>query len=282
MPDRIGAIALIRAALGGLAASERRVAEVVLSNPRAIVRMTASQVGALADTSAMTVVRFARTVGFSGFQELAISLALEGPTAPSARPDPTESESPAEVLDAVSALAARAARACAATVDPQALDVAVKAIAAARGVLCLGAGLTLPVAADLSLRLNHLGIAADAPSDRQVQRIRAMHLREDDVCVAILQGGTYPPIVAAAKDAASAGAHVIALTPFKGTPVTETARTALLTGADEVHSLLDAWPVRMQFIVVIDALIATLTNSDRPRYTKALQDISDLIEQDDL
>lgn len=76
MPAGEGAVAQIRAALGGLVASERRVAEVVLADPRGTIRMTASRLGALADTSATTVVRFARNVGFSGFQELAISLAL--------------------------------------------------------------------------------------------------------------------------------------------------------------------------------------------------------------
>lgn len=283
MSSRTGAVAQIRAALGTLVASERRVAEVVLSDPQAIVRMTASQLGAAADTSAMTVVRFARNVGFSGFQELAISLAMADPAVtPAASLELTTSDSPAEILASVSAIAGRAAAACAATIDPDALRDALEAIAGARHVLCLGAGLSLSVANDLAVRLNHLGISADAPADRQVQRVRAMHLRPDEVCFTILQGGTYPPIVDAAKDAARAGAHVIALTPFDGTPLTETARTPLLTGADEIHALVDAWPVRIQFMVVIDALIVALMNSDRTKYSRPLQDISDLIEQDNI
>lgn len=282
MPSESGAVAQIRAALGGLVASERRVAEVVLKNPQAIVRMTASQLGSAADTSAMTVVRFARNVGFSGFQELAISLAMADPAVPPANLKLTDSDSPSEVLASVSAIAGRVAAACAATVNSDALRTALEALSGARHVLCLGAGLSLPVASDLAVRLNHLGISADAPADRQVQRVRAMHLRPDEVCFAILQGGTYPPVVGAARDAAQTGAHVIALTPFAGTPLTDTARTALLTGADEVHSLVDAWPVRIQFMVVIDALIVALMNSDRSRYSPVLLEISDLIEQDNL
>lgn len=282
MPSGSGAIAQIRASLGTLVASERRVAEVVLADPRATVRMTASQLGALADTSATTVIRFARNVGFSGFQELAISLAMADPSDPPVQLELTESNSPAEVFASVAAVAGRAVTACAATVSPEALGEAVAALSKARHVLCLGAGLSLPVAQDLAVRLNHLGISADAPADRQVQRVRAMHLGPDDVCFAVLQGGTYPPIVGAARDAGQSGAHVVALTPFEGTPLSEAARTALLTGADEIHSLMDAWPVRLQFMVVIDALVVALMNSEPERYSTALREISDIIEQDNL
>lgn len=282
MTPHTDAVASIRAALGGLAASERRVAEVVLANPTAVLGMTASQLGSLAETSAMTVVRFARTAGFSGFQELAISLATR-PAAPASRPMPlTESKDPASVVASVAEVAARALAACAETVAASAIAEAIARIQSAQHVLCLGAGLSHAVASDLAVRLNHLGISADAPADRQVQRARAMHLSPGSVCFAVLQGGTYPPVVAAARAARAAGAHVIALTPFRDTPLAQAANTALITGADEIRASTDAWPVRMQALLIVDTLIVTLMNTDPARYRGALQQLSDLIEQDQL
>lgn len=279
MPSGAHAVAQIRASLGTLAASERRVAEVVLADPRGVVRMTASQLGARADTSATTVIRFARAVGFAGFNELAISLVSSDAPAPRAT-ELVPTATPGETLTAVSEIARRALRACAETVDAELLARAVEHLVGARHVLCLGATLTLPVAEDLAMRLNHLGISADAPADRQIQRMRAMHLGPGDVCVAILQGGTYTPIVSAATRAREAGATVVALTAFAGTPIVEAADIALVTGSDELRNGVAAWSVRLQLLLVVDALVASLAHAEPERFGSTVREITELIEQD--
>lgn len=281
MTNDVSAVARIRAVLGNLVASERRVAMVVLADPHAVIRMTAAELGALADTSATTVIRFARNAGFAGFNELAISLIVsDRPTAPTASTEIDADATPGATLSGMAEVARDALRACEQTVDSASLELAIDTIARGRNVLCLGSGLTGPVAEDLAIRLNYVGIAADAPADRHVQWIKAMQLTDDDVCIAILQGGTYAPIVTTAKRARESGATVIALTAFEGTPIVEASDIALVTGSSEVRNGIAAWSVRLQLLLVVDALIASLARVDDGE-TIALTgaEVTGLIEQ---
>jgi DNA-binding MurR/RpiR family transcriptional regulator len=273
------AIARVQAVLGTLVASERRVAEVVLSEPRAVIGMTASQLAERASTSATTVIRFARNAGFSGYQELAIALAVAEPELGSA-PELTPEDSPAQTLKTVSSLAAAAVGSVPSAVDTQSFTAAVEAIAGSRHILSIGAALTAPVAEDLSFRLNHLGLSSDAPTDSQIQWIRAQHLSKDDVCVAFLHGGTYPHVVGVARDAKAAGATVIAITSFVRTPLAELADIALVVGANTARSGLGAWSSRLAYLTVVDALVLAISNTDPERYRLSLERIYDLIEQD--
>ncbi|WP_183086118.1 MurR/RpiR family transcriptional regulator [Mycetocola tolaasinivorans] len=273
------AIARIRASLGTLVASERRVAEVVLADPRAVIGSTASQLAGRAETSATTVIRFARNAGFSGYQELAIALAVSEPTLDTA-PELSPTDSPAETLRGVAAHAQLAIGAIADSVSPDAFTAAIAALASARHTIAVGAALTSPVAEDLAFRLTHLGHPADSPTDAQIQWIRAQQLEPGDVCVAILHGGTYPHVVDVAREARAAGATVIAITSFDRTPLAELADIPLVVGATTARSGFDAWGSRLAYLTVIDALLLALTNTDPARYRAHIERISTRIELD--
>lgn len=273
------AVARVQAALGSLVASERRVAELVLANPRAIIGWTASELASKARTSATTVIRFAKNSGFSGYQDLAIALALsESPTQPSE--DLAATDTAAATLRKVGARAAAAVGGMAEAVDPDAFTNAVQLIAAANHTLCLGAALSAPAALDFAYRLNHLGLAADAPADSQVQHIRAFQLRPRDVCIVFLHGGKYPPVVEAARAAKYAGAIVVGVTAFRGTPLAELADIPLILGARTVHSGLAAWESRLASLALVDALTAAIAHLNPAQSDRSVSHIQDLIEQD--
>ncbi|MFZ4894923.1 MurR/RpiR family transcriptional regulator [Plantibacter sp. Mn2098] len=275
-------IARIQSMLGSLVASEARVAEVVLERPRDVIGLTASQLGARANTSATTVIRFARTVGFTGYQQLAIGLAVSEQQLDEPVDDGAPSDSAAELLASVAARAARTVRMLPAAIDPAVFEGATEALAAAGHVVCVASSLTAPVALDVAYRLNHLGLPAEAPQDSQIQRIRARSLGPGDVCIAILHGGTYPRVVEAARDAAAAGATVIALTSFGGTPLADVATFPLVVGADSVRSGVDAWSSRLAFLLAVDALVLAIRRSDPVRFDASLDAIGELIEEDRL
>lgn len=273
------AIAQIKASLGTLVASERRVAEVILADPRGAIGSTASQLGKRADTSATTVIRFARNAGFEGYQQLAIALAVAEPSLDRTRPLSPD-DTPAETLRAVASIASSALSGLADTVDRAALTGAVAALAAAPHTLTVGAALSAPVAQDLAFRLNHLGLSADAPADSQIQRIRAAHLTSTDVLVAFLHGGTYAHVVETARGAKAAGATVIAVTSFARTPLAELADFPLVVGAQTADAGIGAWASRLSFLAVVDALILSVLNTDPGRFRPSLDRISEQIEQD--
>src|SRR5947209_16453693 len=62
--------AVIDAARGALTPAERRVADVVLSNPESVAFGTVAHLARLAATSGATVVRLAAKLGYDGFTAL--------------------------------------------------------------------------------------------------------------------------------------------------------------------------------------------------------------------
>lgn len=275
------AITQIKTHLGSLGAAERRVAEVVLADPAGVIGTPASQLAERAHTSAMTVIRFARTVGFSGYQELSIALAIaEEPLGRA--PVLSDSDTPAETLRTVSALAAGSVGSVAESVSPEAFSGAVGDLCAARHTLVVGAGLTSPVALDFAYRLNNLGLSADAPADSQIQRVRAEKLTREDVLVAFLHGGTYKQVVDTAHAAKSTGARVVAITTFVGTPLADLADRPLIVGASTARTGVDAWASRLAALTVVDALVVAIANTDPDRYHAVRDHLSEIIDQDQL
>ncbi|WP_083901337.1 hypothetical protein [Azospirillum sp. B4] len=67
----------IRGMMDGLRPSERKIAEIVLKRPHAVVTASVAEVAREADVSQPTVVRFCRSIGCSGYQDFKLRLAQD-------------------------------------------------------------------------------------------------------------------------------------------------------------------------------------------------------------
>lgn len=257
------------------------MAEAALADPDGVLRKTAAQIAAEASTSATTVIRFARSVGFSGLQDLALALARMSGPPPRVQTPISPDDDTAEIAEKVAASAAEALSRATDTLDPGALQAAAERIAAARHVLVLGAGMTAPVALDAAYRLVHLRLPAEAVQDEQIQRVRVRALRPGDVCVIIAHGGTYRPLVSLARTAASYGADVVAITSFRGTPLVDAAMVALVAGGQAVTRGLEAWSSRLVHLAVVDMLFETLRHRITPLSGALIDGAADMIEADE-
>lgn len=292
-------VAEIQALTHVLSPSEARVARVVLADPSRVVYRTATSIGEEAGTSATTVVRFARSVGFPGFQSLALALGARaerghvGATNPETSDAAETTEEGPRSRSPVRAIADDVARASAAalgglaeTLDLVSLDATITAVERADRILVVGTGMTVPTAMDAGYRLAHLGLPAETPIDPHVQRARARALAAGDVCIVIMHGGTLPATVACADDARRAGATVVALTSYARTPLTRAADLALVLSVEVAQSGVHAWLPRLAHLAVIDMIVSgLLARDDRAsggsgRYARALTDIADSIESE--
>lgn len=277
-------VADIRALTHMLSPSEARVAHVVLADPSRVVYRTSTSIGEEAGTSATTVVRFARSVGFPGFQALALALGAHAAPRPLAAQPVGSGSTAREAAGEVARLAAAALGGLPEVLDLAALDAAITAVDGARTILVVGTGMTVPTAMDAGYRLAHLGLAAETPIDPHVQRARARALGAGDVCIVIMHGGTLPATVACADDARRAGATVVALTSYARTPLTRAADLTLVVGVDVAQSGVHAWLARLAHLAVIDMLVTGLlardARSGSGRYARSLADITETIESE--
>ncbi|WP_189314769.1 MurR/RpiR family transcriptional regulator [Streptomyces brasiliensis] len=244
----------VRARLPQLRDAEARVAQVLLDQGPELVRLSVSDVAAMAHTAPSSVIRACQRLGFRGYQEVKITAAREAPrpTTPQGA-DPTSRaladtvQAARETLDGLSA-----------TVSPDHLRTAAEALHGASRILVIGAGLSTAVATDVAYRLRALGCAVDAPTDPLTAEVGASLLPADAVCLAVSHTGSTRTTVDAARRAHARGATVISLTSYARSPLTETSQCTLLAGGQDLTLGLEAVAGRLAHLVVVDALALTL------------------------
>lgn len=254
-----GGIAHIRSQLTALLPTERAVAEVFVTQPDAVIEMSAQQVAVLAGASRATVVRTCQSLGFSGYQQLRVMLARDlGPSVRAAKVDgPAEPGTAEAVVRECFAEVGRSLPAMTALLDEDDVRRAVDLLAGAARVLVCGNGLSAPLAALLAQRLTALGRVADAPTDGIAQQVAARHLGADDALVVISGSGANDASLRCAEAAHSAGAAVLLATSFGRSPLTGHADISLVVGMRDL-TFRDELTVtsRIPHFILIEALVA--------------------------
>jgi hypothetical protein len=165
-PFRNGAnpfVERIAKAYPGLRPAERKVADVLLENPLEFARTSTAIIGDKAGASAPSIIRFCRTMGYSGLtqlkQALVLSLGQHDAALLFHLPPPRPHDTANEVLDAADAMLARLRELAHTAAVPDAIAI----LARAPHINCIAAyqlGLAAQHARDSLLRL---GIAATLP-----------------------------------------------------------------------------------------------------------------------
>ena len=243
-----------------------------------MVEATAGQVARAAGVSTATVVRTAQALGYSGFPQLRVMLARD---LGAASPQPTASGPVGVVWNYLQAVA-DALPEMTSQLDPDALEQAIRSVANARQVLVAGNGVSAPVALDFAMRLTTIGRSATMSMDSLDQVIRARLLSPGDACIVVSGTGATATSLAVARAASTAGATVIALTSFSGTPLTQVADINLVVvmGVARISEELH-YHVRLPQSILVNAVIAAVATL-RPRAAadargKAIEVVSEIL-----
>lgn len=241
-PSAPPVLTTLRAQLRDLHPGEARVGELILERPHWVIEATLAEVAAEAGVSGATVVRTAQRLGYRGFPHLRVMLARDA-GAPASRTGASGSTTAAgETVRTYVESVARSAEAMVALISPQAVERVVETITDAERVLVVGTGVSAPVATDLAMRLCGIGRPADAPPDHLDQQIRARLLGPADVCVAVSGTGASRSTLRAGRAARDAGACLISLSSFAGSPLSALATVEVVVGvpgegfSDELHT----------------------------------------------
>lgn len=253
-------LARIRALDGRLTPSENAVAQIVLSHADDVVGLSVETLADEAGVSTATVVRLCRTLGFSGFKDFKIALALErGNAAPHALQERIEpGDDLTQIARKVLNSEAQALRETLDLLDAASLSAAVDALASARTIAIFGMGSSTPLVVDAYYRFARIGLRVSTPPDSHMQAVSAALLGPDDVALVISYTGRTQELLIAARQAKAAGATVIALTSFLRSPLLEHADVHLVTAVTEATSRVEAMASRTAHLGVIDTLYVAL------------------------
>lgn len=274
------ALARIRGLEGSLTPSERAVARLVLSQPDEVLSLSVEALAARAGVSTATVMRLCQSLGFSGFKEFKLTLALERGTTTAAvlQEEIRAEDTPVQVARKVLASEALALQETLDLLDERALERAVAALAGARSIEIYGMGSSAPVVVDAYYRFRRLGLRASTPPDSHMQVVTAALLGPGDVVLVISHTGRTREVVATARRASEAGATVIALTSFLRSPLLGHADIHLVTAVREATSRVEAMAARTAHLAIIDTLYVALALRLSERAQRALEQTQEAID----
>jgi glucokinase len=199
-----------------LSPAEQRVATLVLEHPRKVLSEPIAEIAKLADVSQPTVIRFCRSLGFSGLADFKLKFAgsLTG-TIPvrhsQVRMTDSTHDLSAKVIDnTVSAILKFRDQ-----LDVNSIDRAIEILRRAKRVEFYAMGNSRVVALDGQHKFFRFRIPTSSYGDSHLFSLAAELLGPGDVVIAISTTGQLPELLSAVDTARAAGADVIAITSSK-------------------------------------------------------------------
>lgn len=248
-------ISHIRSSLDTLRPAERRVANAVLMDLESATRSSIAELAARAEVSEPTVTRFCRATGCAGLRDFKIRLA-QGLAlgTPFLHETVRSDDETTELVDKVFEGVARGLERVREHLDPDALKLAIEAIARADRVNFHGVGGgSNVVAQDAQLRFFRLDMTANAFTDGHLQRMSASIVDEHDVVVAISHTGRTREVLESVLLARKHGATTIGITRPRS-PLARVCNIALPVNAPENTDVYTPSISRLAHLVVIDML----------------------------
>lgn len=265
----------IEAASSGLSPSQARVAAVIRADPSVVLDSTINELAERCGTSVASVVRFCRSIGFSGYAQLRMSLATEiGKESAQFRgsisigADIAETDSLAEIASKIASLEILAIEETLANLDIDELERAVSLIDGAERVLLYGLGASQFIAADLGHKLLRIARPAFVLSDPHEAWASASLPIPGTVAIGFSHRGETIETIEFLRIAKEAGAPTIALTNAPESAFARAADCLLLTEAREPAFRAGAMVSRIAQLAVVDCVF---TGVAQRRYAQTVE-----------
>jgi DNA-binding MurR/RpiR family transcriptional regulator len=254
LPSPGEALTRIRSLAERLIPSERRVADVLLAQPEAVLGWSVADLARVAETSTATVVRACKSLGFSGYPQMRMALARELPDVRSGAGQHEQSDSPPAVAASVFSTAIDSLRLGIDMLDDDQLQRAVDALTDARRLLFVGTGASAAPVQDAALRFICAGRPTEAPADVVTQQLTARLLGPEDACLAVSHSGANGPTLTAALAARAAGAVTIGITSYPSSALVDAVDIPLVVGTAVNAAGYDVVTGRISHLLLLHAL----------------------------
>lgn len=252
-PLNHGLIGQLVDAQDDLRPSERKVCAVILGDPIGVSRATLSEVAMWSGVSEPSVLRFARTLGFNGFQDFKYALIQYLASGiPAAHEAVVRDDSAAEIANKIFDHSMESLRKTRDLLNMADLERAVSALRGARDILVLGFGASGIVGQDAAQKFPLFGIPVNAPVDAHQQFIGASLSTQSTVILAISNTASTYEVMNSAREAKSRSATIISISGQQG-PLTDISDIVLQHAPDDTDTYTPSTS-RVAALVIVDIL----------------------------
>jgi len=252
-------VLLVHSAMSGLTKAEQKVAELVLKDPEFVMFASVTDVAERAQVGETTVIRVCRKLGYRGYQEFKLAIAQHSAEPAQTVQGPIETSDPlATVLQKIALYNTQTLADTAKLLRTERVEEAARMVLQARQVYIFGVGSSGITALDLQYRLMRIGIQAHCEADAHKIAMLCALSTPDDVVIGISASGSTKDVIDALTIAKRNGAPILCVTNHARSPITQLARTALLTAAREAPLQGGAVGTKIAQMHVLDALTSTI------------------------
>lgn len=246
---------IIKQRFASMSTSEKKIADVILRDPKLVSGMTINYLAASAGVSVGTVINFANSLGFSGFSALKINLAQNLEDFKGFSFDDIEStDSPRAALKKMAESACSSFRDTLMMIDEKSLTDAARLLMNAEKIELYGAANSALVAQDAYQHMMRIGLPAYAVTDPLISDISASHLGKGSVAFGISHWGKTKSTVEAMRTAKARGASTICITSYSDSAICKVSDVELVIVSNEVGQRREAWTSRLTHLLILDAL----------------------------
>lgn len=250
-----GALAAISDALPKLKGSAQKTAQFILNSPRESINLTITELGGRAGVSEASVVRFAQSLGYSGFHSLKIGLA-EDLVSPMllVHEDLAPDDGPATAMQKAMTAGMRSLEDTVRILEMPVLEAAIQALCNARQIELFASGNSIPLAMDLNFRLTKIGLHSRFSIDPTMQEMYASLTSSEDVALGISHTGSSKDTVYALELAKERGARTVCITNHSDSPLTRHGDFCLFTSTRVSHFREEEMASNLATLALTEAL----------------------------
>jgi DNA-binding MurR/RpiR family transcriptional regulator len=273
----IGVLSRIQSQFPEMSGTMQKIASFLLEHPQAPLKMSIGDLALRAGTSAATVTRFCRLIGFAGYVPFRVSIATDlGRSAARESwkadigrafgPD----DSPADVLSTLLNAHTRSLRETASIMDLPLMKNISRRIAGCSHVDIYGIGGSAALAGEMQSRLYRIGINTHHWSEVHAGLTSAAIQNSDCVAIGISNTGRTTETIEMLEQARRAGALAIAVCNNPKSPLAEAADLNIITSVYERFLQPDDLTAKHAQLLVLDLLYLLIAQENFARSTQNL------------
>ena len=268
----------IHASYYQLTATERKVADFVLSNHAQVQFMSITQLADECGTADATISRFCRSLQMKGFNAFKLELAKHAATASVAeyvtKQDEADFDTPMGRCREVGRLNQEAVSQTIELVDHKTVDKAVDLLEKAGKVISMGAGGSMVMASDFAHLFSTVSGKFFTVADSHLQMSAVATMDPGDVVVLLSYSGATTNGLQILELAKSRGVCTILITRYPKSPAASLADVVLLCGSNESPVQQGSVRAKVAQLVVMDILYQEYCYRNRESCQENLQSIA--------
>lgn len=259
--DTIGALQ------NSLTKTEKKIASAILSQPNLLSQCSLSEVATYLDVGEATFIRFCRTLGFKGYTDFKLDLAIELATQEKQSTQLLDTE--VAETDTAHEIAIKLKSSLNSVITEtinllnfNELEKVVAELRNANRIFLFGVGSSGITAEEAKHKLMRIGLQTDAVTNNHFMYMQASLLKKGDVVIGISHSGISTETTKALRIARENGAVCIALTHNLRSPITEVSDYVLINGNRQGYMQGDSIGTKMAQLFILDLIYALLVKAE--------------------